>query len=97
MERSREFDDDAPPTFGEVLELVASGEMLGFTVFDKDGDISYSFCDVDEPLEPSPLGELRLPMLPEEARDMLVALREESAEELDETGQRADPDVTGLN
>jgi hypothetical protein len=82
-----ELDDENPPTFAEVLTAVVKGKILGFYVMDDEGDISYSFRENEDELDPLEPGELRLPMTREQAQEMLDEL---SADELHEIGHRSE-------
>jgi len=86
------------PTFEDVLQAVANGDYLGFTIFD-DAGINYTFCEIGESLGPLAMDELRLPMSPQDAQDMLDGLREddEGLEELQERGHRPADSHDSLN
>ena len=91
------YSEENPPTFGDLLRLVASGEALGFTVFSNDGGIGYTFSEsVNDPCLPG-LGETLLPMTSEEAQVMIKDLEEDGPEELQALGRLAIDTFQKLN
>ena len=74
-----------PPTFGEMLRLVANGETLGFVVVHKKHGISYRILDPGVQPGAPEKGETLVPMTSEEAQDLIDFIGEDS-DELDERG-----------
>jgi hypothetical protein len=83
--KPQEYDQGNPPNFGQMLELVASGNSIGFVVFSNEWGISYRILEPGN-VEATPgEGETLLPMSPEDARQMLTDLAD-APEELAEGG-----------
>lgn len=82
------FSEENPPTFGDLLALVASGESSGFTVFSADGAIGYAIFEPGEVNEGPEDGETWVPMTPEDAQGMIDELTLDAAEELLEIGRQ---------
>ncbi|MEI9914402.1 MAG: hypothetical protein WDN66_05535 [Candidatus Saccharibacteria bacterium] len=72
---------ETPPTFGEMLLNVASGEVQGFVIITEDFDFKYEFIGPDETLSELPVGDIRQPLTQEEAVEMLTMADEEELSE----------------